>query len=692
MIMCFIILFIFQSLFSQSEKYADSLYVLGRYNEYIESSKRTLMMNPELRHNYRMVIRLAESSLQKGKYDLATKIFYKAKDIDTTLNDYIDYKQLSIYLLKKDTNRFLRKVDNFLQSYPNFILNKKLVRLSYKITAEYRYYQKLKSYLSSSSISHLEAKRFRQKQKLTYDEIWSFLRSYKYHEYSKQLLDSIEIDSNLTSDQLYTLFDIALIHNQQDYYDPLFQMYDRFKKNDVDRFKYVKYLEKKNRLSDIIKLVENTRATKRSNKIYFSRLLPRTYLKLGNSKKGYAAYLQFARKFPNHSFALSAITYVLEKYSLRNNLKSFNRVIDEFSLQKSKYANFYKFYRVVDQYEKGKKSQALTSIKKQRSTINDNYSKDRLDYWEAKILLELKQEKKAYSILKRMSIRTFENYYTAKATIALIENKLEVNIPNADSLLTIYHEDDHNDHLIGDQLEKILLVDDVFGRDLARKEIGRLKLSNFDTIEDMQHLLLVYEKLELYHLAFIIRKKLQYKIKAPSNTIWDRIKLGFPDYYSDEIEERAKQFNLENELVSAIMYRESLFQHDVVSAADAHGLLQIIPATAENISPKIGINYKSVFDLYNPETNISIGTYYLNRLLRNYKNHYEYVLAAYNAGPGRVNRWMKRYPITNADLFIEKIGIEQTRTYIKKVLYHYYMYKLLNGETENIYYSGIRSR
>jgi soluble lytic murein transglycosylase len=133
------------------------------------------------------------------------------------------------------------------------------------------------------------------------------------------------------------------------------------------------------------------------------------------------------------------------------------------------------------------------------------------------------------------------------------------------------------------------------------------------------------------------------------------------------------------------MFRESAFQIDAVSAADAHGLVQIVPATAWQISRKYKIDYQNEFDLYMPQKNLLIGSYYMAELLKKYSGNKEAVLAAYNAGPSRSTRWLKEFDNSDTDLWIEQIGIEQTRTYIKKVMFAYYAYKLINKNNQNVY-------
>ena len=205
---------------------------------------------------------------------------------------------------------------------------------------------------------------------------WHFIERYKNHAYAKELIDSIQIDSNLKPKQQYLLFSAALAQKNNRIYDQLIKNYSQFSNFDIDRMNYVKYLESKKKYSDLIKEINQINAKKRSNRIYLSRLLPRTYLKIGQRSKAFNSYLDFARKFPDHPFALSAVNYVFEKYAFSNQ-KKFDQVINEFSKQKSRYANFYAFYKVLNQYERGLKEKAISTIDQQLIRIKNGESRDR---------------------------------------------------------------------------------------------------------------------------------------------------------------------------------------------------------------------------------------------------------------------------------------------------------------------------
>ncbi|MGC8852745.1 MAG: lytic transglycosylase domain-containing protein, partial [Hydrogenobacter sp.] len=105
-----------------------------------------------------------------------------------------------------------------------------------------------------------------------------------------------------------------------------------------------------------------------------------------------------------------------------------------------------------------------------------------------------------------------------------------------------------------------------------------------------------------------------------------------------------------------------------VSVSGAKGLMQIIDSTAKWLYKHTGIEPKSIFD---PETNIMLGTAYLRHLYDTWNGDLVKVLASYNAGPHRVKSWTD---YSDPYLFIENIPFKETREYVTRVLYNYYVY------------------
>ena len=129
---------------------------------------------------------------------------------------------------------------------------------------------------------------------------------------------------------------------------------------------------------------------------------------------------------------------------------------------------------------------------------------------------------------------------------------------------------------------------------------------------------------------------------------------AFIKKYDDLIENAAEKFSLEPSLVKAVIKAESGFDHRAVSKKGAQGLMQLMPGTADEME---------VDDPYNPEQNIFGGSRYLSNLMDRYKNDMKLVLAAYNAGPDKVDQYNGVPPF------------KETRTFIEKVMNYYNDYK-----------------
>jgi soluble lytic murein transglycosylase len=144
-------------------------------------------------------------------------------------------------------------------------------------------------------------------------------------------------------------------------------------------------------------------------------------------------------------------------------------------------------------------------------------------------------------------------------------------------------------------------------------------------------------------------------------------KLAYPQPYYDTVRRESSRTGVPIALVYAVMREESLFDQDAVSAADAHGLMQLIVPTAQHAAKQLGIGVNARM-LNRPEINIALGCQVLKTLLEKFSNKPALAIAGYNAGPGRPSRWMKERPDLDLDVWVETIPFSETRTYVKHVL------------------------
>lgn len=152
------------------------------------------------------------------------------------------------------------------------------------------------------------------------------------------------------------------------------------------------------------------------------------------------------------------------------------------------------------------------------------------------------------------------------------------------------------------------------------------------------------------------------------------LKYIYPTKYSEFVEKYSKENGLDKYLVYAMIKAESNFNPDVTSASDARGLMQLMEETAVERSNILENQSVEVYDLYDPETNIKLGTSYLAYLLNLYDGNIVLAVTAYNAGLGNVEKWIKDGIIKQDGSDIENIPYTETSNYVRKILKNYQMY------------------
>jgi soluble lytic murein transglycosylase len=147
----------------------------------------------------------------------------------------------------------------------------------------------------------------------------------------------------------------------------------------------------------------------------------------------------------------------------------------------------------------------------------------------------------------------------------------------------------------------------------------------------------------------------------------DVLRIIFPLDYWPLIDKYSAANGLDPYLVAALVAQESTFTADVRSVANAYGLMQLVPSTANQYARRLGMRRLSSSALTQPETNVRIGTQYLKDLVERFGGA-PYALASYNAGENRVVRWMKEKPELELDEFIDDIPFPETQNYVKRIL------------------------
>lgn len=156
--------------------------------------------------------------------------------------------------------------------------------------------------------------------------------------------------------------------------------------------------------------------------------------------------------------------------------------------------------------------------------------------------------------------------------------------------------------------------------------------------------------------------------------------LRFPLHHDATIRREAANNRLDPAWVAGEIRAESVFDPRARSGANAMGLMQVVPGTGATVARDLGLTWGGADSLYDPDTNITLGSAYLRQLLDKYGGQPYQAIAGYNAGPEPLARWQSQRPGMDPDFWIETISYKETREYVARVLAFSVLYDWrLNG-------------
>ena len=212
--------------------------------------------------------------------------------------------------------------------------------------------------------------------------------------------------------------------------------------------------------------------------------------------------------------------------------------------------------------------------------------------------------------------------------------------------------------LLNELENEIIKINSVMNKDIAMW-----------SLDIAQHFSLAYTQLK------IAGKLQQYNVLLPTKY-----------YYPTPIWQPLNGFTLDPSLLYAFMHQESMFNTTAKSHRGAVGLMQIMPATAKFISSNREVKRNNSNILKIPEINLDVGQEYIEYLLnlKLVNNNLIYLAAAYNGGPGNLEKWLEKINhLDDALFFMESIPSRETRWFIEKVLTKYWIYEDKIGNKSN---------
>ena len=333
-------------------------------------------------------------------------------------------------------------------------------------------------------------------------------------------------------------------------------------------------------------------------------------------------------------------------------------------------------------YEQDEYDQVLATLKKLLRTSKKGEGYDRARYWQGRMYEHLQTPQKAQGIFRVLAQENPLTYYGLLAKSKLRNPISKVNVGMVHPS-TSRHFSSGNASLLKDVHYRKAL--ELTGLGLTREAADELRaLTKQSTAkkENLEHIIAMAQRTGAFDFGIRLsirhagQKLKQDKIPRTAQ-VWNG---AYPTGYISTIQQYAPT-GLDPYLVAGLIREESLYDSRATSRVGALGLMQLMPTTASRVARRLGLTSPEKEALFDPRTNIQLGTTYVGQLLSQFNGNLVHAVAAYNAGPHVVRRWIAQDPQTEADEFVERISYRETRGYVKRVLGSYRVYRALAAQS-----------
>ena len=436
----------------------------------------------------------------------------------------------------------------------------------------------------------------------------------------------------------------------------------------------------------------------------------KSYSKLGDRDKGVQAFQKVLDYYLDSEWADDALFLMANIYRESDDMKKalalYGRLAADYP--ESKYADSAIWWKAWAYYVDGDYKRTEQTFQDLVSRYPRSFLVNQARYWQGRAAEKRGDTSKAAVYYDKVIKRAPYTYYGNRAS----ERRLSIELPAFAAVCSMDTEvndvpeiPDATDHLNSVETDegppvwtkdalKTLSAEPSFNKSLElmhldmKKEAAAELWSLQDRLPRKRGAILglsktFFELGDYYRsLNLVLRNYERYLDGATREMPEDFWLLAYPQGYWDSIVTYARKYGQDPYFVAAIVREESQFHAEALSPAGARGVMQVMPATgawiAQTISMK-GFNQTMLFD---SDTAINLGTWYISHLMKRFKGDPLFVAAAYNAGPDAVAAWLSRTGRgTERDEFVEAIPFSETRGYVKKVLRNYAEYKRIYGKT-----------
>jgi len=331
--------------------------------------------------------------------------------------------------------------------------------------------------------------------------------------------------------------------------------------------------------------------------------------------------------------------------------------------------NYYK----LAQFENAK-----ASFEQMKEVVKDTTDKARATFWLARCLMKLEKPDESKQELQRLIQDDPLGFYGVLAVRDLRQDFPPfITEDNSVANLKLLNVKDLS-HQIRVTAEWLITLNE---KGPAEKLItiasDDLKKRSIQNTETWLAIASAYARTGLYLPLFATITSLPAELK--DQLLRQHPDLLFPQPFREIIATASQNSGTPMEFIYSIIRQESAFNPEARSAADAFGLMQLLPSVAKQLAKQNAIAYSEPADLYRPEVNIALGAYELKSLMNKYNNQFILAVSGYNANDSAIRGWLNSRYRQDPVEFIEEVPYEETRTYIKLVLRNYVFYqRLLN--------------
>lgn len=438
--------------------------------------------------------------------------------------------------------------------------------------------------------------------------------------------------------------------------------------------------------------------------------LGKSYSKLGDWERGVKTFQKLLDRFPESDWADDALFLTGNIYREAGDMKKalhyYARLAQEYP--DSNFADSAMWWRAWSFYTAGDYKKAEQALQELVSRYPRSFLVNQARYWQGRAAEKRGDLARAIGYYGRILKKGPYTYYGNRAaerkqrleavgTVSTVDDSTEPGVLCADvscpeDLLSSFEIDDGPPEWT-EETKQVLAANPSFRKTLElmqldlRKEAAQELWTLQDTMPRKRGMLIGLSKafFELgdYNrsLLLVLRNYERY-LPAPAKGVTEDLwLLAYPQGYWENILFYSRKYGQDPFFIAAVIREESQFSPSALSPAGARGLMQVMPTTGERAAKLIKLKGFDRGKLYEADTAINIGTWYIGQLMKRFKNDPLLVAAAYNAGPEAVDGWLAKYGYQGErEAFVEAIPFAETRGYVKKVLRNYAEYKRIYGK------------